>query len=117
MRLVKIGLASVNTTVGGFGANVTRAIRLAQQMAADQVTLGVFQEQLIGGYPSEDLIQWQGFVDHQWRELLRFAESTSRFPGGCGLSGFALQLRCSRRRWSGGGLGSEGKTAHLQHLL
>ncbi|HEX9508573.1 MAG TPA: NAD(+) synthase [Myxococcales bacterium] len=80
MRLVKIGLASVNTTVGAFGANVTRAIRLAQQMAADQVTLGVFQEQLIGGYPSEDLIQWQGFVDHQWRELLRFAESTSRFP-------------------------------------
>jgi NAD+ synthase (glutamine-hydrolysing) len=80
MRLVKVGLASVNTTVGAVGANVDRAIHIAQQMAADQVTLGVFQEQLVGGYPPEDLIQWQGFVDRQWTHLLRFAESTARSP-------------------------------------
>ncbi len=80
MRLVKIGVASVNTTVGAFEANVDRAIRLAQQMAADEVTVGVFQEQLIGGYPSEDLIQWQGFVDGQWPQLLKFAQSTARLP-------------------------------------
>ena len=80
MRLVKIGVANVNTTVGAFEANVDRAIRLAQQMASDEVTLGVFQEQLIGGYPSEDLIQWQGFVDGQWPQLLKFAHSTARLP-------------------------------------
>ena len=80
MRLVKIGVANVNTTVGAFEANVDRAIRLAQQMASDEVTLGVFQEQLIGGYPSEDLIQWQGFVDGQWPLLLKFAQSTARVP-------------------------------------
>jgi NAD+ synthase (glutamine-hydrolysing) len=80
MRLIKIGLASVNTTVGAFGANVDRAIRIALQMASDDVTLGVFQEQLVGGYPSEDLIQWQGFVDRQWNELLTFAQSTARLP-------------------------------------
>ncbi|HEX4802861.1 MAG TPA: NAD(+) synthase, partial [Myxococcaceae bacterium] len=80
MRLVKIGVANVNTTVGAFESNVDRAIRLAQQMASDEVTLGVFQEQLIGGYPSEDLIQWQGFVDGQWPQLLKFAQSTARLP-------------------------------------
>ena len=80
MRLVKVGVANVNTTVGAFEANADRAIRLAQQMAADEVTVGVFQEQLIGGYPSEDLIQWQGFVDGQWPQLLKFAHSTARLP-------------------------------------
>ena len=49
MRLVKIGLASVNKTVGAFAANVDRAIKIAGEMAADGVTLGVFQEQLVGG--------------------------------------------------------------------
>lgn len=80
MRLVKLGLASVNTTVGAFRANVDRALKLAQKMSADGVTVGLFQEQLIGGYPPEDLVQWQGFVDHQWTELLRFASSTARLP-------------------------------------
>ncbi|HKD41675.1 MAG TPA: NAD(+) synthase [Myxococcaceae bacterium] len=99
MRLVKIGLASVNTTVGAFGANVDRAIRIAQQMAADQVTLGVFQEQLVGGYPPEDLIQWQGFVDRQWNQLLRFAESTARLPTvfvlGVALAHQGLRFNCA----------------------
>lgn len=80
MRLVKIGLASVNTTVGAFGSNVDRAIAIARQMAADGVTVGVFQEQLVGGYPVEDLIQWGGFVENQWPELERFAEATAGLP-------------------------------------
>jgi NAD+ synthase (glutamine-hydrolysing) len=80
MRLVRIGLASVNTTVGAFAANTDRAIRLAAGMAADGVTVGVFQEQLIGGYPVEDLIQWQGFVDGQWPHLERFAAATADHP-------------------------------------
>ncbi len=80
MRLVKIGLASVNTTVGAFAANVDRALPIAAAMAADGVTIGVFQEQLVGGYPVEDLIQWQGFVERQWPQLLRFAEETAALP-------------------------------------
>jgi NAD+ synthase (glutamine-hydrolysing) len=80
MRLVKIGLASVNTTVGALKGNVDRALKLAQKMAAERVTVGVFQEQLIGGYPPEDLVQWRGFVENQWTELLRFADATARLP-------------------------------------
>ena len=76
MRLVKLALANVNTTVGAFGSNVDRVLTLAQQMAAEQVTVGVFPEAVVGGYPPEDLIQWQAFVDRQWVELLRFAEGT-----------------------------------------
>jgi NAD+ synthase (glutamine-hydrolysing) len=80
MRLVKLAVASVNSTVGAVRGNVDRALKLAQKMAAEDVTVGVFHEQLVGGYPPEDLVQWQGFVEHQWGELTRFAQSTARMP-------------------------------------
>lgn len=80
MRLLKLGLASVNTTVGAFAANVDRALALARKMAAEDVTVAVFQEQLVGGYPAEDLVQWQAFVEQQWDELLRFARETKALP-------------------------------------
>lgn len=80
MRLVKLALAAVNTTVGAFGKNVDRAVVMAKEMAAQQVTLAVFPEQLVGGYPQEDLVQWQRFVDRQWTELERFAAETAPLP-------------------------------------
>ena len=80
MRLVKIGLASVNTTVGATHGNVERALRFAKEMAAADVTVAVYPEQMIGGYPPEDLIQWQGFVEDQWRALEHFARETKSQP-------------------------------------
>jgi NAD+ synthase (glutamine-hydrolysing) len=80
MRLVRIGLATVDTTVGAFAANTDRVIRRLEEMAADGVNVAVFPEQVIGGYPVEDLIQWQGFVDGQWPHLLRVAEATRGLP-------------------------------------
>lgn len=77
MRLVKIGLGSVNPTVGAVAANTDRVLAAARAMAADQVTVGIFPEQVIGGYPPEDLIQWQGFVERQWTALERFARETA----------------------------------------
>ena len=77
MRLVKIGLASINSTVGAFTANLDRCLLAAREMAAEGVTIGLFPEQVIAGYPAEDLIQWQGFVEHQWPELERFARETA----------------------------------------
>ncbi len=99
MRLVKLGLANVNTTVGALSQNVDKALQWAHQMAAEDVTVGLFQEQLIGGYPCEDLIQWRGFVEHQWTQLLRFAESTSLlhsvFVLGLAINHHGLQYNCA----------------------
>lgn len=99
MRLVKIGLANVNTTVGALSQNVDKALQWAHQMAAEGVTVGLFQEQLIGGYPCEDLIQWRGFVEHQWTQLVRFAEATSRlhsvFVLGLAVNHQGLQYNCA----------------------
>ncbi len=80
MRLVNIGLGSVNTTVGAFKANVDRALAQAREMAKADVTIAVFNEQLVAGYPCEDLVQWHTFVDRQWEELSRFAKETASLP-------------------------------------
>ncbi len=77
MRLVKIGIASVNATVGAVRSNTDRCLALAGSMARDDVTLAVFPEQVIGGYAPEDLVQWPAFVASQQRELRRFAEQTA----------------------------------------
>ncbi len=79
MRLIKIGLASVNTTVGAFASNTDTVIAFARQIAEQQCTVGCFQEQVIGGYPAEDLVQWRSFVEQQWTQLARFAAATGSF--------------------------------------
>lgn len=76
MRLLKIGIASVDATVGAVHSNVNRCIALAGEMAANEVGLAVFPEQVVGGYAPEDLVQWRAFVDAQWVELERFAQAT-----------------------------------------
>jgi NAD+ synthase (glutamine-hydrolysing) len=77
MRLVRIALASVNATVGACRSNVDRAIRLARAAAADGATLVALPEQMVGGYPPEDLVQWRAFVEAQRAELERFARETA----------------------------------------
>lgn len=76
MRLVKLAIASVCPTVGAVRTNVSQLIEIAHEMAAADVTLAAFPEQVIGGYPPEDLVQWRAFLDGQRRELARFAEVT-----------------------------------------
>src|SRR5215469_3108764 len=77
MKLVRIALANVNSTVGACRSNVDRAIALAREAAAGGATLVAMPEQLIGGYPPEDLVQWRAFVEAQRFELARFARDTA----------------------------------------
>ena len=77
MKLVRVALANVNATVGACRSNIDRAIELARIAAADKATVVVFPEQVVGGYPPEDLIQWRAFVDAQRAQLDRFARETS----------------------------------------
>jgi NAD+ synthase (glutamine-hydrolysing) len=80
MRLAKLALASVSPTVGAVSSNVTRLIAIANEMAADGVTLAAFPEQVVGGYPPEDLVQWRGFLVGQRQQLDRFAAATTDLP-------------------------------------
>jgi NAD+ synthase (glutamine-hydrolysing) len=77
MKLVRIALANVNSTVGACRSNVDRAVALAREAAAGGATLVALPEQVIGGYPPEDLVQWRAFIDAQRTALARFARETA----------------------------------------
>jgi NAD+ synthase (glutamine-hydrolysing) len=91
MRLVRIALANVNSTVGACRSNVDRAVVLARAAAGGGATLVAMPEQMVGGYPPEDLVQWRSFVDAQRVELSRFAKETASL--GCA---FAVGLVVAR---------------------
>ena len=76
MRLVRIAVANVNSTVGACHSNAEHVIELAHQAVGDGASLVAFPEQVIGGYPPEDLVQWRAFVEAQRVELERIASET-----------------------------------------
>lgn len=76
MRLVRLAVANVNSTVGAMRSNVDRCIELGRRAEAEGATLVAYPEQVICGYAPEDLVQWRAFVSSQWDELLRFADAT-----------------------------------------
>jgi NAD+ synthase (glutamine-hydrolysing) len=80
MRLIRIALANVNSTVGACRSNVDRAIAIARAAAEDGATIVAMPEQVIGGYPPEDLVQWRGFIESQRTEIDRFAHETASLP-------------------------------------
>lgn len=80
MRLIKIGLGAIDSTVGAVDANADQVVAVAKAMADDAVTIGLFPEQVIGGYQPEDLVQWQGFVERQWDALAMVAARTADLP-------------------------------------
>lgn len=80
MRLIRIAVASVDPTVGAVRSNVDRMLGMAREMGEGDVTVGCFSEQVVGGYPPEDLIQWRSYVDFQRAELERFARETADVP-------------------------------------
>lgn len=108
MRLVKIAVASVNCTVGAVKSNVDRAIAMAREMAASDVTIAVFPEQVVGGYATEDLVQWRSFVASQRAELQRFARETAELG-----TVFALGLTVGH----GGDLYNAAALVHRGQLL
>jgi NAD+ synthase (glutamine-hydrolysing) len=77
MRLVKLAVASLSPTVGAVVSNTAALVTAARRMADDDVTLGAFPEQVVGGYPPEDLVQWRAFLDAQRRGLETFARETA----------------------------------------
>jgi len=76
MRLIKVGIANIDTTVGAIDSNVEKMIAAARKMHEEKCTVGVMPEQVIGGYPAEDLVLSAEFVHEQWRGLMRFVNTT-----------------------------------------
>lgn len=71
MNPIKAGIANINTSVGALQSNTDKVIARICEFADMKCTLGCFSEQVISGYPAEDLVLWKGFVENQWLQLER----------------------------------------------
>ena len=80
MRLAKLAVGNLSSTVGATSTNTDAVLAMVQAAAAEHVWLMAFPEQAIGGYPAEDLVQWRGFVAAQRAALDRLAEATRDLP-------------------------------------
>lgn len=80
MKLVRVGLAVVNSTVGAVRSNIAQVQAQAQALHADGVQLAAFPELVLCGYPPEDLVLFPGFVSAQWQALSGFLRATADWP-------------------------------------
>lgn len=80
MRLVKVGLAALDTSVGDCAGNVGRAVGAARALAADGASVALFPQRAVGGAPARGLSRWAGLLDAQWEALRDFARQTSALP-------------------------------------
>jgi NAD+ synthase (glutamine-hydrolysing) len=80
MRLITIATASLNTTVGAIRQHTEAVIRAAHGMAERDASVGCFPEQVLGGYPAEDLVQWHSFIAAQREALDAVARATESLP-------------------------------------
>ncbi len=77
---IQIGLAQVGSCVGGIEENEAKLYALHKQAAANQDQLLVMPEMFLPGYPCEDLVYHQAFLDAQNDALDRLAKLTLTPP-------------------------------------
>lgn len=76
MRILRIALAQINTTVGDFNGNIAKIhdyIKKAKHYSADIIA---FPELAITGYPPEDLLLKTQFIDDNLDALHKIAKKT-----------------------------------------
>jgi NAD+ synthase len=73
MKPLRIALAQINPTVGDLAGNAEKVRDYAVQAAAAGADVVVFPELVISGYPPEDLILKDHFVDDCMAQIHRLA--------------------------------------------
>ncbi len=81
MKLVKLGLANVNPTVGAFKANTDKILDLAKHAYTERCQVFAVGEQCISGYPCEDRVQWDDFVAAQGTQIMRLCDELKKLGG------------------------------------
>src|SRR5207245_10551760 len=85
MRLLRIALAQVNTTVGDLDGNATLVLKGLDAAREARADLVVFPELTITGYPPEDRLLHPHFITHNLAVLRRTVPNVKRTPALNGL--------------------------------
>lgn len=76
MRLVKTGIANIDTKVKAFNSNADKVIDIIHEAAEEDYTVVAFPEQTLFGYSPEDLVEWTHLVQAQLRSLRTIVKAT-----------------------------------------
>lgn len=76
MRRLRVGLAQINCTVGDLPGNAKKMTVALEHARAQGVQLLAFPEMTIPGYPPEDLLLNQSFIQDNLKALKRFCPLT-----------------------------------------
>ena len=74
---LRVGLAQINPTVGALSANATKILDYYNQAIAAECEIVAFPELSLTGYPPEDLVLKDGFVEDNLSALAKIVESIS----------------------------------------
>ncbi len=80
MRVLRLGLAQIDCTVGAIAENVDKIVEYAADADAQEVDLAVFPELAVCGYPPEDLLFKPQFIEDALAALERLAHASRAFP-------------------------------------
>jgi NAD+ synthase (glutamine-hydrolysing) len=80
LRLMRFGLAQLNTTVGDLAGNRRRILDAYAALVARGAELVVFPELAVCGYPPRDLLLRKGFVPDVEASLAEIAAATGAVP-------------------------------------
>ena len=74
---LRVGLAQINPTVGALSANAAKILDFYNQAIAAECEIVAFPELSLTGYPPEDLVLKDGFVDDNLSALAKIVKSIS----------------------------------------
>ena len=72
---LRVGLAQINPTVGALSANAAKILDFYNQAIAAECEIVAFPELSLTGYPPEDLVLKDGFVDDNLSALAKIVKS------------------------------------------
>jgi len=76
MRLLRVGMAQINCTVGDLGGNTKKIIQYLDKARKIGVELICFPELAITGYPPEDLLLKPQFIEDNLKALKKIIQKT-----------------------------------------
>ena len=77
MKIVRVGLAQINATVGDLEGNVRKIVDAIERARGLGVRLVAFPELAVPGYPPEDLLFKSAFIEANLRALEEITRATS----------------------------------------
>ena len=115
MRTIRITLAQINSTVGDLSGNLRKICDAIDQAKEKKVDLIAFPEMAITGYPPEDLILKQYFINDNLKALRKIVQRSSGIAVVVGFIDSSRQNRQTEKPYNAAAVICEKKIKYIYH--